>query len=57
MTDEASVEKEPDLFVTLRVPKSLHTDFVKLAKSRDRTLAAEIRVAMRTHAETARTAS
>lgn len=50
-------EQPEEVFLTIRVPESLHGFFAKLATAQDRTLAAEIRVAMRTHAETARTAS
>ncbi len=45
MTD--TTKAEPDYFITVRIPASLHSELRALAKSNERTLAAEVRLAVR----------
>lgn len=45
----SSEDRDPDLFVTLRLPRSMHTEIRELAVANERTIAAEIRIAIRKH--------
>jgi len=49
MTDEAN---DPDVFVTLRMPASLHNAMKQAARDHERTLAGEVRQAIRNHVDT-----
>ena len=46
-----SAAEEQDVFLTIRVPASLKAALSTLAAERDRTIAAEVRLAIKAHLE------
>ena len=52
---QTQTEKQPDKFLTLRLPADLHDQLLELAKRNDRTLSAEARRAFRAHLKGAST--
>ena len=48
----ADTSSDPDAFITIRLPASLKDSITALAERRERTLAAEVRLAIKAHVET-----